>query len=90
MQIRFLLGPAGSGKTFRCLSEIREILRAEQEGPPLVFVAPKQATFQLERRLLADDSFVRGPLYSRAEWVVVPFRFKMRGKRTGVTCISSF
>jgi hypothetical protein len=41
-------------------------------------------------RLLADDSFVRGPLYSRAEWVVVPFRFKMRGKRTGVTCISSF
>ncbi len=56
VQIRFLLGPAGSGKTFRCLSEIRDALRAAPEGPPLIFVAPKQATFQLERQLLADDS----------------------------------
>jgi ATP-dependent helicase/nuclease subunit B len=56
VKIRFLLGPAGSGKTFRCLSEIRETLRAEPEGLPLVLVAPKQATFQLERQLLADDS----------------------------------
>lgn len=56
MQIRFLLGPAGSGKTFRCLSEIRDALRDAPEGPPLIFVAPKQATFQLERQLLADDS----------------------------------
>lgn len=56
MQIRFLLGPAGSGKTFRCLSEIRGALLDEPEGPPLVFVAPKQATFQLECQLLADDS----------------------------------
>ncbi|HWD91425.1 MAG TPA: PD-(D/E)XK nuclease family protein [Verrucomicrobiae bacterium] len=56
MQIRFLLGPAGSGKTFRCLSEIRAALRASPDGPPLILLAPKQATFQLERQLLADDS----------------------------------
>jgi ATP-dependent helicase/nuclease subunit B len=56
VQIRFLLGPAGSGKTFRCLSEIRAALRASPEGPPLIMLAPKQATFQLERQLLADDS----------------------------------
>ena len=56
MQARFLLGPAGSGKTFRCLAEIRaELLRAP-EGPPLILVAPKQATFQLERQLLADPA----------------------------------
>jgi len=56
VQIRFLLGPAGSGKTFRCLSEIRAALKASPDGPPLILLAPKQATFQLERQLLADDS----------------------------------
>jgi ATP-dependent helicase/nuclease subunit B len=56
VQIRFLLGPAGSGKTFRCLSDIRAALQASPDGPPLILLAPKQATFQLERQLLADDS----------------------------------
>ncbi len=54
MQARFLLGPAGSGKTFRCLAEIRAALKANPAGPPLILLAPKQATFQLERQLLAD------------------------------------
>lgn len=49
-----LLGPAGSGKTFRCLAEIREELAQRPEGPALVFIAPRQATFQLERQLLGD------------------------------------
>ena len=62
MQARFICGPAGSGKTFRCLEEIRGCLKASTEGPPLVFIAPKQSTFQLERQLLADGS-LRG--YSR-------------------------
>ena len=56
VQARFLLGPAGSGKTFRCLAEIRAALSASAEGPPLVLLAPKQATFQLERQLLANDA----------------------------------
>ena len=50
---RFLLGPAGSGKTHRCLSEIRDALATSPAGPPLILLAPKQATFQLERQLLA-------------------------------------
>ena len=54
MQARFLLGPAGSGKTFRCLAEIREELLTCPDGPPLLLLAPKQATFQLERQLLTD------------------------------------
>jgi ATP-dependent helicase/nuclease subunit B len=53
VQARFLLGPAGSGKTFRCLAEIRAALAAAPDGPPLILLAPKQATFQLERQLLA-------------------------------------
>ncbi len=56
MQARFLLGPAGSGKTFRCLAEVRALLAKNPEGSPLIFLAPKQATFQLERQLLADPS----------------------------------
>jgi hypothetical protein len=39
---------------------------------------------------LADDSFVSGPLYSRAGWVVVPLHFNDGRKHSGVTCISSF
>ncbi len=62
MQIRFLLGPAGTGKTFRCLEEIRAELKRDPAGPPLLFLAPKQATFQIERQLLADDSL---PGYTR-------------------------
>ncbi len=55
VQARFLLGPAGSGKTFRSLEEIRAALREKSEGPPLVLLAPKQATFQLERQLLSGE-----------------------------------
>ena len=62
VQIRFLLGPAGTGKTFRCLEEIRAELKRAPEGLPLLFLAPKQATFQIERQLLADDSL---PGYTR-------------------------
>jgi len=61
----FLLGPAGSGKTFRCLAEIRAALRKDAEGPPLILLAPKQATFQLERQLLADPAAAGFDGYTR-------------------------
>jgi ATP-dependent helicase/nuclease subunit B len=67
VQARFLLGPAGSGKTFRCLQEIRAALKKNPEGAPLIFLAPKQATFQLERQLLADgkiSGFTRLNIFS--------------------------
>jgi ATP-dependent helicase/nuclease subunit B len=55
VQARFLLGPAGSGKTFRCLATIRAELIRDPAGPPLLLLAPKQATFQLERQLLDNE-----------------------------------
>jgi ATP-dependent helicase/nuclease subunit B len=55
VQARFLLGPAGSGKTFRCLTDVRAALKKNPDGAPLVFLAPKQATFQLERQLLDSE-----------------------------------
>ena len=66
MDARFLLGPAGSGKTFRCLLEIRDRLLADPLGPPLVLIAPRQATYQLELQLLSD-SVLQG--YSRLQIV---------------------
>src|SRR5260370_33980550 len=56
VKVRFLLGPAGSGKTFRCLTELRNVLCASPDGPPLLLVAPRQTTYQLERQLLEDNS----------------------------------
>lgn len=56
VEVRLLLGPAGSGKTFRCLTEIRSELARDPSGPPLVLLAPRQATFQLERQLLLGGS----------------------------------
>lgn len=64
MQVQFILGPAGSGKTFRCLSEIRVALKASPDGLPLLLLAPKQATFQCERLLLADPEL---PGYTRLQ-----------------------
>jgi ATP-dependent helicase/nuclease subunit B len=66
VQARFLLGPAGSGKTFRCLTEIRGALRNTPEGPPLILLAPKQATFQLERQLLDSERWGERPREPKA------------------------
>ena len=49
-------------RRFLCLKEIREALLNTPQGPPLILLAPKQATFQLERQLLADPAL---PGYTR-------------------------
>lgn len=51
MALRFILGRAGSGKTWTCLEEIKSELRRSPDGPALVFVVPEQASFQMERAL---------------------------------------
>src|SRR5438477_3328745 len=56
MLVRLLAGPAGSGKPYRCLHEARAALKQSAEGLPLLFIAPKQATYQLERQLLDPAS----------------------------------
>lgn len=56
MQTRFLLGPSGSGKTYRCVAEVQAALAESPQGCPLIFLAPRQATFQLERQVLANPA----------------------------------
>ncbi|MEI8289148.1 MAG: PD-(D/E)XK nuclease family protein [Verrucomicrobiota bacterium] len=53
MPINIILGPAGGGKTHRCLTEVKAVLLAAPDGAAdLLFVAPRQSTYLLERQLL--------------------------------------
>lgn len=51
MSLRFIYGRAGSGKTTRCLDEIKARLEEGAEKP-LVLLVPEQFTFQAERDLV--------------------------------------
>jgi len=46
LPLRFILGRAGSGKSFTCLSEIAGELEAAPAGHPLILLVPEQATEQ--------------------------------------------
>ncbi|MFC5467095.1 helicase-exonuclease AddAB subunit AddB [Cohnella suwonensis] len=48
MSLRLITGRSGSGKTTFVLDEIREKIRRDPLGPPLVLLVPEQATFQAE------------------------------------------
>ena len=63
MAVRFIIGRAGSGKTWRCLEAIRARLRADPVGGSrLLLLVPEQASFQMERALIETpdiSGFVR-------------------------------
>lgn len=65
MPLRLIIGRAGTGKTTYCQDEIREQLRREPDGPPLVMLVPEQATFQSEYTLLRSGE-LRGSLRAQA------------------------
>jgi len=53
MSVRFVVGRAGSGKTWRCLEAIRGRLREHAAcGNRLLLIVPEQASFQMERALI--------------------------------------
>ena len=51
--MRLLIGPAGSGKTTRCLEQIMRELQRAKFGPSLIYLVPEQAAFQAEYSLAA-------------------------------------
>ena len=53
MSVRFILGPAGSGKTHRCLEALRALERRGRAG---ILLVPEQSTHSAERELLADPA----------------------------------
>ncbi|GIP39595.1 ATP-dependent helicase/deoxyribonuclease subunit B [Paenibacillus sp. J31TS4] len=76
MALRFVIGRAGSGKTERCLDEIRSELRRDPSGPPLLLLVPEQATFQAEHALVTTPGIagmIRAQVYSfpRLAWRIM-------------------
>jgi ATP-dependent helicase/nuclease subunit B len=76
MSVRFIIGRSGSGKTTHCLYEIRERLRDNPAGPPIIYLVPEQMTFQSELRLAATPELhgmIRAQVYSftRLAWRVL-------------------
>jgi len=54
MSLRFILGRAGTGKTYTCLKEIQDQINKEPDNSfPLLLLVPEQVTFQMEVSLLA-------------------------------------
>ncbi len=65
MSVRFVVGRAGSGKTWRCLESIRARLRENPaEGNKLLLLVPEQASFQMERALIETPDI---PGFTRCE-----------------------
>lgn len=52
MSLRFILGRAGVGKTYRCFTEIKDILDEEDYSRNLILLVPEQFTLQTERDLI--------------------------------------
>ncbi|MCA9756089.1 MAG: PD-(D/E)XK nuclease family protein [Candidatus Eisenbacteria bacterium] len=70
MTVRFLVGPAGSGKTHRCLERLRA---CEHDGRSAIYLVPEQFTYSADRELIAvPDLFglrhVRVLSFSRLAW----------------------
>lgn len=65
MSVRFILGRAGSGKTHYCLEQIRNELKSDPLGSPLILLTPEQASFQMEYELI-DQGEPQGMLRAQA------------------------
>lgn len=55
MSLTFIIGRSGSGKTTYVLDRIRQQLRDEPAGPPIILLMPEQGTFQTEHELVRTD-----------------------------------
>jgi ATP-dependent helicase/nuclease subunit B len=61
MRVRVWTGPAGSGKTSRCLTELR---KCECDGEAALLIVPDQFTYTADR-LLLDDPSIAGTRFVR-------------------------
>lgn len=73
MSLRFIIGRSGTGKTTFILNEIREKLKENPDGPPILYIVPEQMTFLSEKELVQTPGLVgmiRAQVYSftRLAW----------------------
>ncbi|KAF0818045.1 MULTISPECIES: helicase-exonuclease AddAB subunit AddB [unclassified Cytobacillus] len=76
MTVRLLIGRSGSGKTEYCLNEIRDELRFNPDGDPIIYLVPEQMTFLSEYKLITTPGLggmIRSQVYSftRLAWRIL-------------------
>lgn len=76
MSVRLIIGRSGSGKTSKCLEEIKEKLWVNPEGNPIIYIVPDQMTFLSEYQLIQSPGLggmIRAQVYSftRLAWKVL-------------------
>ncbi|MBY0121078.1 helicase-exonuclease AddAB subunit AddB [Bacillus sp. S/N-304-OC-R1] len=76
MSVRLIIGRSGSGKTDRCLSEIRDELFTNPDGDPIIYLVPEQMTFLSEYKLITTPGLggmIRSQVYSftRLAWRIL-------------------
>ncbi|WP_226670020.1 helicase-exonuclease AddAB subunit AddB [Metabacillus litoralis] len=76
MSIQFILGRSGSGKTETILNEIRDKLKEEPIGKPIIYLVPDQMTFGAEYELIRTPNLggmIRAQTFSfsRLAWRVL-------------------
>ncbi len=76
MSLQFILGRAGTGKSYTCLEEIRSKLLEDPTGSPIVYLVPDQMTFQSEYDLISTPGIggmMRAQVFSftRLAWRVL-------------------
>src|SRR5690625_4597264 len=73
MGITFILGRANSNHSAYIINEIKEKLKDEPIGSPIIYIVPEQMTFQQEYTLFHDDA-IQGSIraqvfsFSRLAW----------------------
>lgn len=85
MAVQFILGRSGTGKTHHCIQSVVDAL-IEPGDEPLILLVPEQATYQVERAILADDKITG---YNRLH--VLSFdrlQFLLLGKNTARSTLS--
>ncbi len=62
MSCRFTLltGAAGTGKTSQCIREAVSTLKTSPSGKPLLFILPRQSTFQMEQAVYSNENGIVG------------------------------
>lgn len=76
MSVRLMIGRSGSGKTTRCLDEIKSKLFENPEGNPILYIVPDQMTFLSEYQLIQTPDLggmIRAQVFSftRLAWKVL-------------------
>lgn len=61
MATTFILGRRGTGKTSFVINEIKQKVKDQPLGPPIILIAPKQSTFDIEEAF-ASDHDIKGSM----------------------------